>query len=85
MPLKPMPMKVIKRLSHFLPLRLGGWSISLMDRYITSQLISPLLFSVGLVSVLGVAIGYLSDLADKVVDSNLPLTAKFLTLGLKVN
>ncbi len=84
MPLKPMPMKVIKRLSHFLPLRLGGWSISLMDRYITSQLISPLLFSVGLVSVLGVAIGYLSDLADKVVDANLPLIQASEILLLKV-
>ncbi len=44
-----------------------------MDRYIASQLISPSKVAVGLVSVLGVAIGYLSDLADKVVDSNLPL------------
>ncbi len=84
MPPKPMPMKVIKRLSHFLRLRLGGWSISLMDRYITSQLISPLLFSVGLVSVLGVAIGYLSDLSDKVVDANLPLVQASEILLLKV-
>ncbi|MGK7938650.1 MAG: LptF/LptG family permease [Crocosphaera sp.] len=78
-------MTVIKRLSRFLRWRLGGrWSISLMDRYITSQLISPLLFSVGLVSVLGVAIGYLSDLADKVVDSNLPLMQASEILLLKV-
>ena len=79
-----MPMKVIKRLSPFLRWRLGGLSISLMDRYITSELISPLLFSVGLVSVLGVAIGYLSDLADKVVDSNLPLMQASEILLLKV-
>ncbi|MDJ0578405.1 LptF/LptG family permease [Crocosphaera sp.] len=62
----------------------GGWSLSLMDRYIASQLINPLLFSVGLVSVLGVAIGYLSDLADKVVDSNLPLIQASEILLLKV-
>ncbi|MGK7958210.1 MAG: LptF/LptG family permease [Crocosphaera sp.] len=77
-------MKVIKCLGRFLRLRWGGWPLSLMDRYITSQLISPLLFSVGLVSVLGVAIGYLSDLADKMVDSNLPLMQASEILLLKV-
>jgi lipopolysaccharide export system permease protein len=85
-------MKVIKYLGRFLRsprdrrngTQWGSWSLSLMDRYITSQLIGPLLFSVGLVSVLGVAIGYLSDLADKVVDSNLPLIQASEILLLKV-
>ncbi|MDJ0600444.1 MAG: LptF/LptG family permease [Crocosphaera sp.] len=77
-------MKVIKYLGHFLRSRWGNWSLSLMDRYLASQLIGPLLFSVGLVSVLGVAIGYLSDLADKVVDSNLPLIQASEILLLKV-
>ncbi|MGB5770046.1 MAG: LptF/LptG family permease [Crocosphaera sp.] len=92
MPPKPMPMKAIKSLGHFLRsrkdprrgARLGGWSLSLMDRYIASQLIGPLIFAVGLVSVLGVAIGYLSDLADKVVDSNLPLMQALEIVLLKV-
>ncbi|MEA5512159.1 LptF/LptG family permease [Crocosphaera sp. UHCC 0190] len=79
-----MPMKVIKSLVHFLRLRPGGFSLSLMDRYITSQLIAPLIFSVGLVSTLGVAIGYLSDLANKVVDSDLPLMQAVQILLLKV-
>ena len=84
MPLKPMPMKVIRDLGRFMRSLWGGWSLSLMDCYIASQLINPLLFSVGLVSVLGVAIGYLSDLADKVVDSNLPLIQASEILLLKV-
>lgn len=87
-----MPMKIIKYLGQFLRSRRdrrsvnqwGNRSLSLMDRYIASQLIGPLLFSVGLVSVLGVAIGYLSDLADKVVDSNLPLMQASEILLLKV-
>ncbi|MEL4894291.1 LptF/LptG family permease [Crocosphaera sp. Alani8] len=77
-------MKLIRYIGRFMRSPWGGWSLSLMDRYITSQLISPLLFSVGLVSVLGVAIGYLSDLADKVVDSNLPLMQALEILLLKV-
>lgn len=84
MPLKPMPMKVIRDLGCFVRSLWGSWSLSLMDRYIATQLINPLLFSVGLVSVLGVAIGYLSDLADKVVDSNLPLIQASEILLLKV-
>ncbi len=87
-----MPMKIIRYLGQFLRSRRdrrsvtqwGSQSFSLMDRYLASQLIGPLLFSVGLVSVLGVAIGYLSDLADKVVDSNLPLMQASEILLLKV-
>ena len=79
-----MAMKVIRDIGRFMRSLWGGWSLSLMDRYIASQLINPLLFSVGLVSVLGVAIGYLSDLADKVVDSNLPLIQASEILLLKV-
>ncbi|GBF81991.1 permease YjgP/YjgQ family protein [Aphanothece sacrum FPU1] len=58
--------------------------MTLMDRYITAQLIPPFLFCVGLVSSLGVAIGYLSDLANKIVDSNLPLIPALEILLLKV-
>jgi lipopolysaccharide export system permease protein len=63
---------------------LGRFALSLMDRYLFSQLIPPFLFSVGLVSSLGVAIGYLSDLSNKVVDKNLPLTDAIAILLLKV-
>lgn len=70
----------------FFLLRAKLWlgSISLMDRYIFGELIPPFLLSVGLVSSLGVAIGYLSDLINKVVESNLPLILAIQILFLKV-
>lgn len=79
-----MLMKVLTSLVHFLRSQRGGVSLSLMDRYIATQLIPPFLFSVGLVSTLGVAIGYLSDLTNKMVDANLPLMQALQVLLLKV-
>lgn len=55
-----------------------------MDWYIVTELIPPFLFSVGMVSSLGVAIGNLSDLANKIVESNLPLSLAIEVLLLKV-
>ncbi|WP_267384805.1 LptF/LptG family permease [Cyanobacterium sp. uoEpiScrs1] len=55
-----------------------------MDRYIGGELLLPFIFSVGLVSSLGVAIGYLSDLANKVVEFDLPLIQALEILLLKV-
>ncbi len=63
---------------------LSGISISLMDRYLATELIPPFCFSLGLVSSLGVAIGYLSDLANKVIESNLPIAQATQVLLLKV-
>ncbi|MCZ8224124.1 MAG: LptF/LptG family permease [Microcystis sp. LE19-84.1B] len=60
----------------------GG--IALIDRYLISQLLPPFLFSVGLFASLGVAIGNLSDLANQVVDANLPLVSALEILLLKV-
>ncbi|MEB3160224.1 MAG: LptF/LptG family permease, partial [Synechocystis sp.] len=57
---------------------------SLMDRYITGQLIPPFLFSVGIVASLGLAIGYLSDLANKIVEKNLPVFSAAEVLLLKL-
>jgi lipopolysaccharide export system permease protein len=59
-------------------------AISMMDRYLISQLMPPFLFSVGLVATLGVAIGYLSDLANKIVERQLPLLQAAEILLLKV-
>ncbi len=56
----------------------------LLDRYIVSQILPPFLFSVGLFASLGVAIGNLSDLANKIVDSNLPIRDALEILLLKV-
>ncbi len=63
---------------------LNGSIVSVMDRYLIVQLIPPFLFSVGLVATLGVAIGYLSDLANKIVDKHLPLIQAVEILLLKV-
>ncbi len=78
--------RAIKFLGYFLktlPIK-NGWSFYLIDRYILSQLIGPLAFSVGLVSILGVAIGYLSDLSNKVVESDLPLIQALEIIFLKI-
>jgi lipopolysaccharide export system permease protein len=64
-------MKLPKTISHFFQSLPFG--IDLMDRYIAMELIPPLFFSAGIFSALGVAVGYLSDLANKVFDYNLPL------------
>jgi lipopolysaccharide export system permease protein len=63
---------------------LGGASLSILDRYLASELIVPFIFSVGIFASLGVAIGCLSDLANKVVESNLPLMLALEVLLLKV-
>ncbi len=68
---------------------LGKWplhslGISLMDRYVAKQLIPPFLFSVGVVASLGLAIGNLSDLANKIVEKNLPVPQAMEILILKV-
>jgi lipopolysaccharide export system permease protein len=55
-----------------------------MDRYIAAELIPPFLLSVGIVSSLGVAIGNLSDLANKIVESNLPLSLAIEVFLLKI-
>ncbi len=56
---------------YFPPSFLSG--VSLMDRYIAAELIPIFLFSVGIFSSLGLTIGTLSDLANKVFESDLPL------------
>lgn len=47
--------------------------ISVMDRYIITELIPPFLFGVGAFSSVGVAIGALFDLVRKITESGLPI------------
>lgn len=47
--------------------------LSVMDRYISLELIPPFLFGVGAFSSVGVAIGTLFDLVRKITESGLPL------------
>ena len=58
--------------------------ISLMDLYIVNQLSIFFLFSVGLLSSLGVAIGTVSDLADKITEYQLPVSIAILIFGYKL-
>jgi lipopolysaccharide export system permease protein len=57
---------------------------SLMDRYIFSELIAPLIFGMGLFTSLGVAIGTLFDLVRKVTESGLLFDVAIKVLLLKM-
>ena len=58
--------------------------LSVMDRYIATELIGPFLFGVGAFSSVGVAIGTLFDLVRKITDAGLPLTIAMKVLLLKM-
>ncbi len=58
--------------------------VSVMDRYIISELLPPFFFGVGVFSSLGVAIGTMFDLVRKVSESGLPLTLAMKILLLKL-
>lgn len=58
--------------------------LSVMDRYIASELIPPFLFGVGAFSSVGVAIGTLFDLVRRVTDAGLPLEIAVQVLLLKM-
>jgi lipopolysaccharide export system permease protein len=75
-------MKFNKPLFYGLRSRFGG--ISMMDRYIASELLAPFLLSIGIFSSLGVAIGYLSDLINKAIESDLPIWQAIQVLLLKI-
>lgn len=58
--------------------------ISIMDRYITSELMVSFLFGVGMFSSLGVAAGVLFDLVNKVTEDGLPILIAFQIFFLKI-
>ena len=49
------------------------FKLSILDRYLITEIILFFLFSVGLFSSLGVAIGTITDLAYKITEYNLPI------------
>ncbi|MGK7930993.1 MAG: LptF/LptG family permease [Microcystaceae cyanobacterium] len=65
----------IRKQSRWLPL---------VDRYLLTEILPPFGLSVGIFASLGVAIGYLSDLSHKIVESNLPLWDAAEILLLKI-
>ncbi len=56
----------------------------LLEKYIISELLPPFFLSLGIFSSLGVAIGSLSDLSNKIVDSNLPVLMAAEVFFLKI-
>jgi lipopolysaccharide export system permease protein len=58
--------------------------LSVMDRYIITELIPPFLFGVGAFSSVGVAIGTLFDLVRKITDAGLPVGIAVQVLMLKM-
>ncbi|MEO1465301.1 MAG: LptF/LptG family permease, partial [Cyanobacteria bacterium J06633_1] len=60
------------------------WQISLLDRYLIRQLSWFFLFSVSLLTSLGVAIGTISELAYKVSELQLPIPIALIIFGCKI-
>ncbi len=60
------------------------FKLSIMDTYLVKELVTPFFFSVGIFTVLGVAIATLSDLSYKIVNSNLPLISAIEIFFLKI-
>ncbi|MGG6294404.1 LptF/LptG family permease [Leptolyngbya sp. AN02str] len=58
--------------------------LSVMDRYIVSELIPPFLFGVGAFTSVGVSVGSLFNLVNQVVEKGLPLSIAFEVLLLKM-
>lgn len=67
-------------------LRPQNWipQISVMDRYLATELIFPFLFGVGAFSSLGVSVGALFDLIRRVAEYGLPLETALEILLLKI-
>ena len=59
-------------------------SISVMDRYIFTQLMMPFLFGVGAFSSIVLSIGGLFDLMRQVAESGLPITVALEVMALKM-
>jgi lipopolysaccharide export system permease protein len=67
---------------YFFPLWFSN--LSVLDRYLLTELTSIFIFSVGIFSSVGVAVGTLSDLANKISDFNLPLIVAIQVFILKI-
>jgi len=71
-----------KDATHFLSVII--LRISVMDCYITSELVGPFLFGVGTFSSIGVAIGSLFELVREITDSGLPIAIALKVLLLQM-
>jgi lipopolysaccharide export system permease protein len=71
------------------PRHSGNWlgqipGLSVMDRYLTIELLLPFLFGLGLFTSLGISIGTLFDLVRRVTESGLPIDVAIKILFLKM-
>ena len=64
----------------------GGtnWGLSVMNLYITRELISPFIFGMGIFTSLGLSIGAVFELVREVAESGLPIEIAFKILLLKM-
>lgn len=63
---------------------MGWFKLSIIDVYLIRELSTPFLFSVGMFSSLGVAIATLSDLTNKIIESDLPILSAIEVFLLKI-
>jgi lipopolysaccharide export system permease protein len=58
--------------------------ISVLDRYLLTELLTPLLFGIGTFSSLGISVGVVFDLVRKVTEAGLPFSLALKILVLKM-
>lgn len=68
----------------FNPSKWFGSGLTLMDRYISTELVMPFVFGVVAFSSIGVSVGVLLDLLRRVTDSGLPITIALQIFFLKL-
>ncbi len=70
------------KISNFLRIKINH--IPLLDRWILSQLIPPLVFSISAFTVVSVSVGVMFDLVRKIVELDLPLNTALNILVLRL-
>ena len=70
------------KISNFFRIRINH--IPLLDRWILSQLIPPLIFSISAFTVVSVSVGVMFDLVRKIVELDLPLNTALNILVLRL-
>lgn len=69
---------------HSVPWRDRLLSISVMDRYLFTELLAPFLFGVGIFTALGVSLDNLFYLVNQVIDSGLPISSAIEVMLLNI-
>ena len=73
---------LLLKISNFFRIRINH--IPLLDRWILSQLIPPLVFSISAFTVVSVSVGVMFDLVRKIVELDLPLNTALNILVLRL-